>query len=416
MLHARRTLCASLIATAVGFTAPQINGPAIASTQASAPASGWTNDPSPGLAGQLRAAMRATVRGGATSMIARVDQGRHVVALGVGLARLEPKRAVRANDAVRIGSITKSMLATVALQVAAEGKLHLSDTVEDWLPGLVPDGGRITLRMLLNHTSGIVDYADDTFVDTIIADPYRTWTPRELVALATAHDPLFEPGTSWSYSNTGYVLVGMVLDEATGVSVGRLLAQRVFRPLHLQHTFFATSGRWQGPHAHGYSPPTPPETQYVDTSGWPPTWAWAAGAVVSNASDTSHFYRALLAGQLLERPQLRRMLHAVEIADGTGYGLGILRIDTPCGTVWGHDGSMFGYLSLAVFDRSGHRGAVVFLPTDPDQTILDAYAQVTATAVCGMFGKPVPATAFSPVARAGRRVADDGPSSRRGEK
>jgi CubicO group peptidase (beta-lactamase class C family) len=184
MVPARRTLCAALIATSVGFTAPQINGPAIASTRASAPASGWTDDPSPGLAGQLRAAMRATVQAGATSMIARVDQGRHVVALGVGLARLEPMRAVRANDAVRIGSITKSMLATVALQVAAEGKLHLSDTIEDWLPGLVPDGDRITLRMLLNHTSGIVDYADDTFVDAIIADPYTDKTVSVQPALA----------------------------------------------------------------------------------------------------------------------------------------------------------------------------------------------------------------------------------------
>jgi D-alanyl-D-alanine carboxypeptidase len=111
--------------------------------------------------------------------------------------------------------------------------------------------------MLLNHTSGIYNYTDDpTFVPRVLADPYRYWSPRELVALATAHAPVFAPGTGWSYSNTNYILIGLILEKVTGSSIQTLLNRRLIQPLHLQHTFFATSSRFRGPYAHGYIPPS----------------------------------------------------------------------------------------------------------------------------------------------------------------
>jgi len=266
--------------------------------------------------------------------------------------------------------------------------------VEQWLPGLVPNGDEITLRMLLNHTSGIFNYTDaPDFIPMLIADPYRYWSPRELVEVATAHDPVFAPGSGWSYSNTGYILIGMILEQATGEPIEDLLQRRVIKALHLTHTFFATSGRFRGSYAHGYIPPSLTGNGYLDASGWPPSWAWAAGAVVSNAADLARFYTALMSGQLLTPWLLNQMTTTVQVGQGFGYGLGIYTQDTPCGPVWGHDGGIPGYVSFAYTDHSGSRSAVVFLPTQPDEAIIAAGLPVIGIAACMMLGQPVQAAA-----------------------
>jgi D-alanyl-D-alanine carboxypeptidase len=329
-------------------------------------------------------------------MIARVDDGRHVTRVEVGAARLEPRRPIRTTDQVRVGSITKTMVATVALQLVGEGRLRLSDTVERWLPGLVPGGDGITVRMLLNHTSGIYNYTDDPeFFPTVLADPYRYWSPRELVAVATAHPPLFEPGTSWTYSNTNYIVAGLLLEKATGTPIQALLHQRVVEPLQLKNTYFATSGRFRGPYAHGYAPPSISGAGYVDVSAWPPSWAWAAGAMVSNAPDLARFYTALMSGRLLKPRLLQEMTTTVDAGQGVRYGLGLFVQTTPCGEVWGHSGGIPGYISFAYTDRRGTRSTVVLLPTEPDQAIITAGLPVFDIASCMMFGRSVPPTAAS---------------------
>jgi D-alanyl-D-alanine carboxypeptidase len=339
--------------------------------------------------------MLDTLAAGATGMIVRVDDGDEVTRVGVGVARLDPRRPIRTSDQVRVGSITKSMVATVTLQLVGEGRLHLGDTVEQWLPGLVPGGDHITIRMLLNHTSGIFDYTNDPdFFPTLLADPYRYWSPRELVAIATAHEPVFAPGTGWSYSNTGYILIGLILEKATGSPIQTLLDRRVFKPLHLRNTFFATSGRFRGPYAHGYAPPSLTGDGYLDISDWSPSSAWAAGAVVSNAPDLARFYTALMSGRLLKPWLLRQMTTTVETGvEGFRYGLGIYTRDTPCGTVWGHDGGIAGYVSFAYTDRRGSRSSIVLLPTQPDDAIAAALDPVLGVATCVMFHHPVSAAA-----------------------
>jgi D-alanyl-D-alanine carboxypeptidase len=343
----------------------------------------------------LRSAMLDTLAAGATGMIARVDDGDEVTRIGVGVARLDPRRPIRTSDQVRVGSITKSMVATVTLQMVGEGKLHLGDTVEHWLPGLVPGGDQITLRMLLNHTSGIYNYTNDPdYLPTLVADPYRYWSPRELIAIATAHKPVFAPGTGWSYSNTDYILIGLILQKVTGSPIQTLLDRRVFKPLHLKNTFFATSGRFRGSYAHGYLPPSLSGDGYLDVSNWSPSSGWAAGAVVSNAPDLARFYTALMSGRLLKPWLLRQMTTTVETGvEGFRYGLGIYTMDTPCGAVWGHDGGIVGYVSFAFTDRRGSRSTVVLLPTFPDDAITARLESVLGIAVCVMFRHPVPAAA-----------------------
>lgn len=340
----------------------------------------------------LRAAMMAVVDAGATGVIVRVDDGDDVTRIGVGVASLDPRQPMGTSDQVRVGSITKSMVATVTLQLVGEGRLHLGDTVEQWLPGVIPNGAQITLRMLLNHTSGIYNYTDDpSFIPEVIADPYRYWSPEELIKIATAHPPVFAPGTGWSYSNTGYILIGLILEKVTGVPIGSLLERRIINPLDLRNTYFATSGLFRGPYAHGYIPPSLTGDGYVDASGWSPSWAWAAGAVVSNAPDLARFYTALMSGDLLRPGLLRQMTTTVDTGQGFAYGLGIYTRSTPCGTVWGHDGGIPGYISFAFTDRKGSRTAVILLPTYADDAITAAGMPVLEIAVCMMLGQPVQA-------------------------
>ncbi len=340
---------------------------------------------------ELQAALDAVVAAGASGVVVRVDDGRRTSRLAAGAARLEPRLAMRPDARVRVGSITKTFAATLALQLAGERRLRLDDTVERWLPGLVPDGDGITLRQLLNHTSGIFNYTEDeAFNAALAADPLREYSARELVGIATAHPPNFPPGTSWSYSNTGYVVLGMVLERVTHRPLHVLLDQRILRPLDLDDTYLpARSPDIAGYHARGYVPPSLTGAGYVDVTRISPTAVRAAGALVSNADDLRRFYRALLGGRLLRPAQLAEMRTMVEVEPGFGYGLGLYTAETPCGRVWGHDGGVPGYVTIAWNDESGRRSVDIALPTQPDEAIGVAGDALVAAAVCRMFGRPV---------------------------
>jgi D-alanyl-D-alanine carboxypeptidase len=353
---------------------------------------------------QLRTALDAVVAAGASGVVLRVDDGHRTTRLAAGAARLEPRVPMRPDARLRVGSITKTFVATVVLQLAGEGRLSLDDSVERWLPGLVPGGDAITLRQLLNHTSGIFNYTDDeAFVSAIYTDPLREYTPRELVGIATAQPPLFAPGAGWSYSNTGYVLLGLVLERVTHRPLASLLRQRVIGPLGLRDTYLPRRDPdLRGYHARGYFPPSlsdqipPPRggpDRYVDVTRISPTAVGAAGALVSNADDLRRFYRALLGGRLLRPAQLAEMKTMVQVQPGFGYGLGLYTAATPCGQVWGHDGGVPGYVTIAWHDESGRRGVVVGLPTQPDEAIGVAFDAALTVAACRMLGKPVPEAA-----------------------
>jgi D-alanyl-D-alanine carboxypeptidase len=168
----------------------------------------------------------------------------------------------------------------------------------------VPNGGQATVRQLLNHTSGLPDYApegDETFIRRVLANRRRTWQPRELVAIATAKRPLFVPGARWSYSNTGWILLGLIVEAASGNPLEAELQQRIFAPLRLRATSFDTKPRIADRYAHGYS--RIGARRRFDISLLNQSWAWAAGTIVSTADELARFYRALLDGRLL-RPDL----------------------------------------------------------------------------------------------------------------
>jgi D-alanyl-D-alanine carboxypeptidase len=368
---------------------------------------------------QLDRLARALVDAGAPGVIVRVDDGRgRPIQIAEQAVWTRPDHLLGVGDEVRMASNTKTITAALVLQLVAEGKLALTDPVEKWLPGQVPNGTAITLRMLLNHTSGLFDYTNDpALLPSILGKDPRRWTSAELLAVGVKHDPLFAPGTKFSYSNTNYVAIGAVLERVTGASLADLVRDRIARPLNLEHTYYATGPAWRGLHAHGYEPDAahmPPEVPadfrdfagmhqdgHVDVSDNSPAFGGAAGAVVSTAQDWSRFHTALMSGKLLPAAELAQMLTTVpqdpEQPDGPGYGLGIQTGATACGTIWGHDGGMPGYLTTNVTDRTGSRTASVAVLTESwaefgsDPQIATAAEALQTAVLCTMFRKPVPA-------------------------
>ena len=271
---------------------------------------------SPAKPGLRQLAQRIVDAGAPGALVAvRDSNGTRVGA--AGFADLRTREKLRPADAFRVGSITKGFVSTVVLQLAGEGVLSLDDPVEKWLPGLVPHGGSITLRMLLNHTSGIYNYTDDKRFQAVYwKDHLHVYTPEELVAIAVAHLPLFAPGKDWSYSNTGYILLGLVVEQATGTTLERQLRTRIFEPLGLTRTSLPSLPTLPAPFAHGYLLPgnvfipVKPKRR-VDVTVESPSGIWAAGALVSNAGDLARFYAALLGGRLLRPDLLRQMTRTV---------------------------------------------------------------------------------------------------------
>lgn len=378
----------------------------------------------PGSKAQQRARLdrlaRALVAAGAPGVIVRVDDGRgEPIEIAEQATWTLRDHRIQVDDEVRMGSNTKTMMATLVLQLVGEGKLTLTDPVDKWLPGRIPNGRAITLRMLLNHTSGLFDYTQDpVMLTSILGTDRRPRSAAQLLDLGTGHDPLFAPGSSWSYSNTNYIAVGAVLEKVTGQSLADLVQDRIARPLRLKDTYLATGSTWRGPHAHGYEPDAahmPPDVPdelrnyggarhdgHVDVSANSPWWAGAAGAVVSSAADWDRFYNALFAGKLLPAAQLAQMRATVPIfpdqPDGPGYGLGIETGQTACGTVWSHDGGIPGYLTTNATDPTGTRTASIVILTEAFAETQTAFPELAraaqelqTAAVCGMFDKSAPA-------------------------
>ncbi|WUW18966.1 beta-lactamase family protein [Streptomyces sp. NBC_01465] len=257
--------------------------------------------------------------------------------------------AVRRTDHFRAGSITKTFVATVVLQLAAEHKLRLSDTVESHLPNLVRghgnDGRRITLRALLSHTAGLYDYTHST-----AARASAPRTPLAALHTALAHSPT-RIG-SYAYSNTDYVLLGLVVHQVTGRSYAAEVTRRILTPLHLTGTSFPGARRTlPSPYGRSYSLSAPGRdaTTLVD-----PRTAGAAGELISTLADLNHFYSALLGGRLLPAPALADLLNTTP-AQGR-YGLGVFPQRLSCGrTVWGHNGRITGsYVRTATTGDGRH--------------------------------------------------------------
>ncbi|MBB4893418.1 D-alanyl-D-alanine carboxypeptidase [Streptomyces olivoverticillatus] len=395
-----RTVRRAVVAAVVAATATA----ALTTTASADPAHGN------GSHAATEAAMEAQVKNaGVPGILGQVQDKNGTWNASAGVADLQSRRPRLPQDRFRVGSISKAFTSVVLLQLEAEGKLRLDDTVEHHLPGVVQghghDGNKITVRQLLNHTSGVFNYTEDPTVHAWISTGfpehrYDTHTPKELVAAAMRHQPSFAPGQGWHYSNTNYILAGMIVEKVTGHPYASEIDRRVLRPLGLRSTTLpGSSVRMPSPHGRAYSKlfSEAPDAKIYDVTELNPSWGWAAGEIISTTGDLNRFYRALLRGDLLPRHQQQELLTTVPTGDaipGGRYGLGVMAVKLSCDkTVWMHSGGIHGSTSLATSTADGrHTSAFNF--NDDWAADLDGLVQAE---YCGTAKPPAGSRTPSPV-------------------
>ncbi|GAA1717487.1 serine hydrolase domain-containing protein [Streptomyces yatensis] len=308
-----------------------------------------------------------------------------------GVADVKSHAPVRRDSRFRIGSMTKPFVATVVLQLVGERRVVLDAPVERYLPGVVRghgnDGRRITVRQLLQHSSGVPDYLAYLTPREILEDPLAHHDIRDLVNIALAHPPTFEPGTGWHYSNTGYLLAGMLIEKVTGHTYGEEIHRRIIAPLGLRETYVpGDAPSIPGPHPRGYARPGE-DAPLLDVTAMNPTVAGPSGSMISSGTDLNRFLAALVGGRLLRPAQLRQMMNTRPTGnpDGRAYGLGLESRPLPCGGLsWGHTGDALGYETMGGATVEGQQ-ATVMANVDPggsDAQDADMKAAVR-TALCG---------------------------------
>lgn len=260
-----------------------------------------------------------------------------------GVRDLRSGRPVPANAKFRAGSVTKVFTAAVVLQLVAEGKVDLDQTVQHYLPGLLPASYEpVTVGQLLNHTSGLPPAA----LTDVFKQRFEHWSPARIVALAVQKPMEFHPGEKQNYLNINYTVAGMLIEKVTGSSYEREVAARILRPLGLRDTSLPTDDPFlHGPHVRGYQELN---GKLIDVTVWGHSFEWAAGNLVSTTADLERFTMALFLGEVVTGAQLEHMFTGPVLADGSSgrYSMGLTRLELPgVGAMWGKTGGRYGYLT-----------------------------------------------------------------------
>jgi D-alanyl-D-alanine carboxypeptidase len=341
---------------------------------------------------QIAVAADAAVAAGVPGLVVYARYGKQTTLLARGYDKLDTKRPMTTDDRFRIGSVTKTFVATVVMQLVQEHRLALDDTIEQHLPGLVPNGRAITVRQLLSHTSGLPDYFSNKRIYAPYLNGHLTyiWSHQAIVRISTRDKPLFAPGAPgrWAYSNTGYYILGLMIERITGHTLGSELARRIFRPLKLAHTSLPETPALPGRYAHGYTPSGANKLQ--DISHISPSILWAAGGIVSTPADVASFQRALFQGRLLPHPLVRQMQTTQIVLPGTRgrqtMGLGLFKTRFPCSSGWGHGGDLPGYTTSAYSSPNAQRQIVLAVNAGEEDALTtaarDAIAHLITVAYC----------------------------------
>jgi D-alanyl-D-alanine carboxypeptidase len=295
-----------------------------------------------------------------------------------GLANVESGTAMQPDARMRLESVSKAWTATLVLQLVQQGRMTLDETVERWLPGLLPFGDRITVRQLLNHTSGLVDTNDVgrdplgyigrvrdpalraellELAQRLEADPAYQFSPLVWVELAGALPLLSAPGTTYHYSNIGYEVAGLVVERAARAKLATLYRTRIAEPLALASATYDPGADIAGPHARGYA--VAEAGELVEVTAWGTGGKGAEGGIVASASDEARFLKELMKGRLLAPAQLAAMKEP-SAASGE-YGLGLQFEALSCGIAYGHNGAGAGFKTGVLVSGDGARVVVLLL-------------------------------------------------------
>ncbi|WRP04549.1 serine hydrolase domain-containing protein [Rossellomorea aquimaris] len=280
--------------------------------------------------------------------------------IAAGVRHIASDSGLDPYDHLRVGSITKIFISTLILKMKDEGIVSLEQTVDSFLPGIMKDGTLITVRQLLQHRSGLKDYiwmdvGGTKCIQHAVSSLHDEFPPQNLIRLIATHDLQFEPGTEYGYSNTGYILLGMIAEKLTGKSIEYLLETWIIQPLQLERTYFPSTNDLREPFATGYSRATPDLTDLSDEiseiTHLNVSIIWTAGAVISNPLDIQTFMKSLFNGQLLSKESLTEMMCFLEADDPKqSYGLGLHQYTFEDGRqAIGHQGGIHGYESVTLY-------------------------------------------------------------------
>lgn len=353
-----RRLVAATAAVVIAATAQVVTGTSAVTPHATA---------EPGVSAELAERLDAAITDtmAATSVPGVIvglwgPEGEYVRAFGV--ADKATGAPMQADFHHRIGSLTKTFTITGVLQLVDQGRLGLDDPIGMYIEG-VPDGDVITLRQLAGMRSGLPNYsASPAFAEALMTDPYRYFSPQELLDFAFSQPMAFAPGKGFLYSNTNTVLLGLVVEQISGQPLHDYVRDHITVPLGLTDTIFPTNNFFPDPHAQGYTNLTADDS-VVTATNWDPTWAWAAGAMISKLPDMRVWARALATGTLLSPQTQAQRLETVGEAgmpQQDGYGLGIFNL----GGWIGHNGSLPGYQTVSVYLPEEQRTLIIFTNTD----------------------------------------------------
>jgi D-alanyl-D-alanine carboxypeptidase len=334
--------------------------------------------------------------GGPIGAILTLNRRGHTTVLRAGRADATRPGAPRLGDHMRIASITKAYTGAIALRLVQAGRLGLDDTIGQRLAGVMPRAwSAVTVRQMLNHTSGLPDYTRSAgFRRQAETNPRGYVSPMQIIGWVGTQGLEFRPGSRYAYSNTDNIVVGLIEQKVTGRPFGSLLSSLVFRPAGLtQTTFPVRNVLLPRPFLHGYSvaPGQPPQdvTAFLSPSG-----AWASGAIVSTPGDLGAFIRADLGGRFFGRAQRRQQMRFIAgssspAGPGTNAaGLAIFRYQTRCGTVYGHTGNFPGYVQWAAATADGRRSVTTSLNiAAPTGALLHQLRSLQAAAVCALLGR-----------------------------
>ncbi|MEV6206936.1 serine hydrolase domain-containing protein [Kitasatospora sp. NPDC051914] len=343
-----------------------------AGTAAAVPVSAGSTGPAAPDRAALQSALDGVHRAGIPGVFAEVRDSGRTWRGASGVADVRTGRPVTPDMRHRVGSVTKTFTAAAVMQQVEQGRIGLDAPIGDYLPELVPGerGRRITVRMLLNHTSGIPDHiryafpsltAQPVSADSLDENRFRHFRPAELIELGLSAPPTGEPGgPTGVYSNTNYLLLGQLLERVTGTPAEEYITRNVIERAGLRHTGFPTGPRIEGPHSRMYEALFGVLDPPRDYSVYDMSWVTTGAGLVSTMEDLNRFYGRLLDGGIVGRSSLEQMQRTIPVLalDGTTvqYGFGLHRVDIPgCGTFWGHDGTVWGAGTMSLTRADGRR-------------------------------------------------------------
>ncbi|MGP3932515.1 serine hydrolase domain-containing protein [Nonomuraea sp. KM88] len=305
-----------------------------------------------------------------------------------GVGDLRTKAEVPVDGQVRIASNTKTFTAVTVLQLVGEGKVKLDEPIETYLPKLLRgksgDGRTITVRQLLQHTSGLPNYT--RWMPNILDVRNKYSSPRDLLKTAFAHKASFKPGKKWEYSNTGYIVLGLLIEKIDGKPVGDAITDRVIKRIGLRDTYWPAKRvkTIREPHPKGYAS-RKPGGKLIDITHLDPSWGGAAGQLIATPSDLNRFWLALMDGKLLRPAQLKAMKKTVKapgMPAGWEYGLGLMKMPVSCGTAWGHGGDIDGYETRGGVTDKGQAATVAVTTLPATEPAAMSVIKAADTALC----------------------------------